>query len=132
MPVPYPDDRLYHAAALWLKLLDDDEALVGINEFAQSSLGEVLFVDLPRVGAVIGFDTAFGTIESGKVVSDLVSPASGSVLVVNARLREEPGLVNLDPYGEGWLLRIRLHLPRETERLLDAATYQITLGQAAT
>lgn len=127
----YPDDRLYHPDALWLQLLADDEARVGINDFAQTSLGEVMFIDLPRAGILLRAGASFGTIESGKVVSDLIAPASGSVLEVNQQARDEPGLVNRDPYGAGWLLRIRLSAPDEIRNLLDAARYLDHIGRAA-
>ena len=131
MPAHYPEDRLYHRDALWLLRQEGDEALVGINHFAQQSLGEVVFLDLPRVGAAIRRDTPLGTIESHKAVSDMIAPVDGSVLAVNPRLRGEPGLVNGDPYGEGWVLRIRLAAAAETGHLLEAGDYLKHLGLAA-
>jgi glycine cleavage system H protein len=131
MSAQYPDDRLYHPASLWVQTQADGEALVGINEFAQRSLGDVMFIDLPRVGTTISLGASFGTIESGKVVSDLIAPASGSVLAINPRLHDELGLVNRDPYGEGWMLRIRLAAPEEMQQLLNAASYLDHIGKSA-
>lgn len=126
----YPEDRLYHRDALWLKTLDGGEALVGINHHAQKSLGQVVYLDLPRVGAALRLDAPLGTVESHKAVSDMIAPASGAVLAVNPRLREEPGLVNRDPYGEGWVLRIRLETPESFGELLGAGAYVAHLGGA--
>lgn len=128
MPTHYPEDRLYHRDALWLQLLEGDEALVGINHHAQDSLGEVVFLDLPRAGTAICRDTPLGTVESRKAVSDMIAPVDGTVLEVNARLRNEPTLINSDPYGEGWTLRIRLTSPGETGHLHDALAYLSLMG----
>lgn len=130
MSADYPDDRLYHPEALWLQLLEGDEALVGINHHAQKSLGEIVFLDLPRVGAALRLDTPLGTIESHKAVSDMIAPASGNVLLTNPRLRGEPTLVNRDPYGEGWVLRLRLAAPEGVGKLLAAKDYVKRLGIA--
>ena len=123
MPTHYPEDRLYHREAMWLLHIDGDEALVGINYYAQNSLGEVVFIDLPRVGASICCDEPLGTVESRKAVSDLIAPVEGTVQEVNARLRDEPAIVNIDPYGNGWMLRIRLTTPGNAGHLLDAPAY---------
>ncbi|KAB2321283.1 glycine cleavage system protein H [Betaproteobacteria bacterium SCN1] len=131
MSVLYPDDRLYHPDALWLQIQANGEALVGINHFAQSSLGEVMFIDLPRTGDALSIGASFGTIESTKVVSDLIAPASGSVLEINRQACDEPVLVNRDPYGTGWLLRIRLSSPAEIPDLFDAAGYIGHIGLEA-
>jgi glycine cleavage system H protein len=128
MPKHYPEDRLYHRDALWLRLLENGEALIGINHYAQDSLGEVVFLDLPRVGTTIRCDTPLGTVESRKAVSDMIAPVDGTVLEINTRLRSEPTLINSDPYGEGWTLRIRLTSPGETEHLHDASAYLSLMG----
>lgn len=130
MTTHYPEDRLYHRDALWMKKLEGDEALVGINHYAQNSLGEVVFIDLPRVGATIRCDDALGTVESRKAVSDMIAPVDGTVLEVNPRLRNEPALINSDPYGDGWALRIRLTRPGDTGHLHDAAAYLTLMGLA--
>lgn len=124
----YPDDRLYHRDALWLKVLESGEALVGINHHAQASLGQVVYLDLPRVGSVLSPGVPLGTVESHKAVSDMIAPAGGEVLAVNSCLRDEPGLVNRDPYGEGWVLRLRLASPEAAGGLLSAADYLAHLG----
>lgn len=131
MPTNYPDDRFYHRDALWLQCREGDEALVGVSHHAQESLGRVVFVDLPRVGTTVRVSEPLGTIESNKAVSDLVSPASGVVVAVNTRLRADPELVNRQPYGDGWLLRIRLATPKEAGQLLDAAGYMAHIGGAS-
>ena len=128
MSADYPDDRLYHREALWLRPLADGEALIGVNHHAQKSLGEIVFLDLPRVGVVLRIDTPLGTIESHKAVSDMISPASGKVLLTNPRVRGEPALVNRDPYGEGWILRLRLTEPEEGGKLLAAKDYVAQLA----
>ena len=128
MPTHYPEDRLYHRDALWLQLLEGDEALIGINHYAQNSLGEVVFLDLPRVGTTIRCDTPLGTVESRKAVSDMIAPIDGTVLEINARLRNEPILINGDPYGEGWALRVRLTRPGDIGHLNDASTYLTLMG----
>lgn len=123
MPKHYPEDRLYHRDALWLQLLEGDEALVGINHFAQNSLGEVVFLDLPRAGSTIRCDTPLGTVESRKAVSDMIAPIDGTVLEINARLRNEPTLINSDSYADGWVLRIRMAEPHDLKHLLEASAY---------
>lgn len=125
----YPDDCLYHKDALWLRLEADGIAKVGVTHFAQDQLGQVMYVDLPRLGAAIGCGKAMGTIESRKAVSDLVAPASGKVVEINTGLRGNPALVNQAPYGDGWLLRIQLTaLESETGQLMDASGYKSHLG----
>lgn len=124
----YPEDRLYHLDALWLQTLGDDEALLGVNHHAQQSLGAVMYVDLPRIGGSVSQGTPCGTIESSKAVSDLIAPASGKVLAVNAALRTDPALVNRAPYAEGWLLRIRLATPGDLTGLISAGEYMKHLG----
>lgn len=129
MSANYPDDRIYHREALWLKLLDNGEALVGVSHHAQKQLGKIMFVDLPRVGAGVKRDTALGTIESSKAVSDLIAPVNGTVLEINAELRRRPELVNQDPCGEGWMLRVRLSSQEEDcQRLYSASAYMELMG----
>ena len=124
----YPDDLLYHAEHDWARV-DGDEATLGITWFAQDSLGELVHFEAPEVGATIAKDASYGEIESVKAVSDVVSPLSGDVLEVNARAVEEPELVNEDPYGEGWLVRIRLSDPAETGSLLSAEAYRAHVAE---
>jgi glycine cleavage system H protein len=122
----YPDDLLYHAEHDWARV-DGQEATFGITWYAQDALGEVVFFDPPKVGATIKKDEAYTEIESVKAVSDVVAPMSGEVVAVNEALADAPETINDDPYGEGWLVRVRLTDPSESESLMDAATYEGSL-----
>jgi glycine cleavage system H protein len=117
-----PDDRKYSKEHEWLKI-DGDAAVIGITDYAQDQLGDVVYVDLPQPGATITQFEKMGEIESVKAVSDLYTPASGEVLEVNEKVVEKPELVNGDPHGDGWLLRIKLSDPSEAGKLLSAAEY---------
>jgi glycine cleavage system H protein len=117
-----PDDRKYSKEHEWLKI-DGDTATIGITAYAQDQLGDVVYVDLPQVGATITQFEKMGEIESVKAVSDLFTPASGEVLEVNEKVVEKPELVNSDPHGDGWLLRIKLTDPGEADKLMSAADY---------
>jgi len=119
----YPGELKYHPEHDWARI-EGDEATLGITWHAQDSLGELVHYEPPDVGATITKDGAYGEVESVKAVSDLVSPLSGEVLAVNAEVVDRPELVNADPYGKGWLVRIRLSDPSELDGLLDAAAYQ--------
>jgi glycine cleavage system H protein len=118
----YPDGLLYHPEHDWARV-EGDEATLGITWYAQDSLGEIVHYEPPDVGATIAKDEPYGELESVKAVSDLISPLSGEVLAVNQRVVEEPETVNADPYGEGWLVRIRLSDPSETGALLAPPGY---------
>jgi glycine cleavage system H protein len=124
----YPDDLLYHPEHDWARI-ENGEATLGITWHAQDALGEIVHFEPPEVGATIEKDESYGEVESVKAVSDLIAPLSGEVLDVNQSVREKPELVNEDPYGEGWLVRIRLSDPEEAESLLDAAAYRALLGE---
>ena len=119
----YPDDLRYHSEHDWARIADG-EAILGVTWFAQDALGELVHYEPPDEGSTIARDESYGEVESVKAVSDLVSPLSGEVLEVNAKVVEEPETVNDDPYGEGWLVRIRLSDPSEVDSLLDAAAYR--------
>jgi glycine cleavage system H protein len=108
--------------------VDGEEATFGITWFAQDALGEVVFFDPPKVGAKITKDEAYTEIESVKAVSDVIAPLSGEVIAVNDALSDTPETINEDPYGEGWLVRVRLSDPSETESLMDAASYEASLA----
>jgi len=123
----YPEDLLYHPEHDWARV-DGEEATFGITWFAQDSLGEVVFFDPPKVGTTVSKDAPYTEIESVKAVSDVVSPLSGEVIAVNEALADTPETINEDPYGEGWLVRVRLSDPSEQEALLDAAAYEATLS----
>jgi glycine cleavage system H protein len=118
----YPEDLLYHPEHDWARL-EGDEATFGITWFAQDSLGDIVFFDPPQVGTKIGKDDAYAEVESVKAVSDVIAPLSGEIVAVNEALADEPGMVNNDPYGEGWMVRVRLSDPSEGGSLLDAAAY---------
>ncbi|MFL5861540.1 MAG: glycine cleavage system protein GcvH [Solirubrobacteraceae bacterium] len=126
----YPEDLLYHPEHDWARLdpAHPDEATFGITWFAQDALGEVVFFEPPTVGATVSKDAAYTEIESVKAVSDVISPLSGEVVAVNEALAENPETINEDPYGEGWLVKVRLSDPSEQEALLDAAAYEATLS----
>lgn len=119
----YPDDLHYTKEHEWLRLEGNDGA-IGITDFAQDALGDVVFVELPTVGAQLTQGQTFGVVESNKTVSDLFAPVSGRVLAVNQTLRDEPERVNQDPYGAGWMIRISLARPEEVDGLLDADGYR--------
>jgi glycine cleavage system H protein len=119
----YPDDLLYHREHDWARI-DDGEAVLGITWYAQDSLGELVHYEAPEAGATVTRDSSYGEVESVKAVSDLISPLSGEVLEVNQQVVDAPEKVNEDPYGDGWLIRIRLTDTSETEGLLDAETYR--------
>ena len=108
----YPDDLLYHAEHDWARI-DGDEAVLGVTWHAQDALGELVHYEPPDVGATVGKDTSYGEVESVKAVSDLISPLSGEVLEVNQKVVDAPETVNEDPYGDGWLIRVRMTSPDE-------------------
>jgi glycine cleavage system H protein len=124
----YPDDLKYHREHDWARI-DGDEAVLGITWFAQDSLGELVHFEPPQVGATLAQDQAYGELESVKAVSDLIAPLSGEVLEVNAKVVDEPETVNDDPYGEGWLVRIRVADASEADALLDVAAYRQVLAE---
>ncbi len=124
----YPDDLLYHPEHDWARI-DGDEAVLGITWHAQDALGELVHYEPPAVGATISKDASYGEIESVKAVSDLISPLSGEVLEVNEKVVDAPETVNEDPYGDGWLIRIRLSEPSERDQLLDLAGYRKVLDE---
>jgi glycine cleavage system H protein len=125
----YPDELLYHPEHDWARI-DGDEAVLGVTWHAQDALGELVHYEAPDVGATIGKDTSYGEVESVKAVSDLISPLSGEVLEVNEKVVDAPETVNDDPYGEGWLIRIRLSDPSELGQLLSAADYKRVVEEA--
>jgi glycine cleavage system H protein len=122
----YPDELKYHAEHDWARV-DGGEATLGITWFAQDALGELVHYEPPDEGSTISKDESYGEVESVKAVSDLISPLSGEVLEVNAKVVDAPETVNDDPYGEGWLVRIRLSDAAEVDSLLDAAAYRAQL-----
>ncbi len=125
--VDYPDELKYHPEHDWARI-DGDEATFGITWYAQDSLGEVVFYTRPAVGTAVKKDEFYTEVESVKAVSDVVAPLSGEVIAVNENAAANPDVINADPYGEGWLVRVRLSDPSEAEGLLDAAAYAATLS----
>ena len=124
----YPDDLKYHAGHDWARI-EGDEATLGITWFAQDALGELVHYEPPQEGGTVSKDTPYGEVESVKAVSDVIAPLSGEVIEVNAKIVEAPETVNDDPYGEGWLVRIRLSDPSETDSLLDVEAYRQVLAE---
>lgn len=122
----YPEDLRYHRDHDWVRV-DGDEAVFGITWHAQDALGEVVYFEPPAVGATVAADGSYGSLESVKAVSDVIAPLAGTVTAVNDRVVESPELVNEDPYGDGWLIRVTLDDPSSVESLLDAAAYRALL-----
>jgi glycine cleavage system H protein len=127
-PEDYPDDLLYHPEHDWARV-EGDEATLGITWFAQDALGDLVLFDGPEVGAATAKDAPYGEIESVKAVSDVIAPLSGEILEVSQKAVDEPETINDDPYGAGWLVRIRLSDRSELEQLLDAAAYRAHVAE---
>ena len=123
----YPDDLKYSSEHEWARVGNGDVVEVGITHYAQDTLGDVVFVELPEIGSRVDQFDKFGEIESVKAVSDLFSPVSGTVSAVNEELEQSPELVNSDPYGDGWIMEVKLDDPTELDELMDSETYQGTL-----
>jgi glycine cleavage system H protein len=125
----YPDELKYHREHDWARV-EDGEAVLGITWFAQDALGELVHYEAPAEGSAVTKDQPYGEVESVKAVSDVVAPLSGEVVDVNAKVVEAPETVNEDPYGDGWLVRIRLADPAELESLLDADAYKQVVAES--
>jgi glycine cleavage system H protein len=125
-----PNELRYAKSHEWVKTEADGTVTVGISDYAQSSLGDITYVQLPKIGAELKAGEPFGVVESVKAASDLYAPVGGSVSAVNVALDKAPETLNRDPYGEGWILRIRPSSPAEAARLLDAAAYAKLADQA--
>jgi glycine cleavage system H protein len=126
----YPEDLLYHPEHDWARIDpgDPQTATLGITWYAQDALGEVVFYDPPSPGTAVTKDEPYAEVESVKAVSDVVAPFSGEIVEVNEALVEDPGAINDDPYGEGWLVKVRISNPSERDALLDADAYSASLG----
>lgn len=122
----FPENIKYTSEHEWIRV-EGDEAYVGITDYAQSELGEIVFVDVPTLGETVGQGEVFGSIEAVKTVSDLNMPVTGEVLEINSALDAQPELVNNDPYGEGWIIKIAVKDAAELGKLMDAAAYQAIL-----
>jgi glycine cleavage system H protein len=123
----YPSDLRYHAEHDWARI-EGDTATLGITWYGQDQLGEIVFFDAPEVGATLTKDASYAEVESVKAVSDVIAPVSGEVIEVNEALADEPEKINEDPYGDGWLVRIRLSDAAEADELLDAEAYEGSLS----
>src|SRR2546425_12181460 len=125
-----PADLRYTTEHEYVKQTGADAIMqIGITDYAQGELGDVVYVDLPKVGATFARMDVFGTIEAVKAVSELFSPLAGTVTEVNAALESDPALVNRDPYGEGWMIRLRVKNPKELDQLLGSEEYQKQIGE---
>jgi len=125
----YPDDLKYAQTHEWVRLGGDGEpATIGISQFAQEELGDLVYVDLPQVGRTLQAGENFGSVESVKTVSDVYAPAAGEVTEVNDALAGQPEKVNTDPYGEGWLIKLKLADPADLGKLMDAKAYEANVG----
>jgi len=124
----FPTDLKYSKDHEWVKLLDDGTALIGITDYAQNELGDIVYVEVETVGEHLDKDEVFGTVEAVKTVSDLFMPVSGEVLEFNELLEDEPEKINTDPYGEGWIIKIRPDDPSQLDDLMDAEAYKQYIG----
>ena len=122
----YPDDLLYHAEHDWVRV-DGDVAEFGITWFAQDALGEVVFFDPPEIGSTVTKDEPYAEVESVKAVSDVIAPLSGEIVEVNTALGDKPEAINDDPYGAGWMVKVKLSDPSEKDALLDREAYEASL-----
>ena len=126
----YPDELRYHAEHDWARI-DGDVATFGITWYAQDALGEVVFYEPPEVGGQVKKDESYAEVESVKAVSDVYAPLSGEVTEVNPAIAEDPETINEDPYGGGWMVKVKLSDPSEADQLMDAAAYKAMLEDAA-
>jgi glycine cleavage system H protein len=124
----YPEELHYHREHDWVRI-QDGEAVLGITWYAQDALGELVHYEAPEVGATVTKDSSYGEVESVKAVSEVIAPLSGEVIEVNQTVVDAPETVNEDPYGDGWLIRIRLTNPEESDDLLDVAAYRELLAE---
>lgn len=124
----FPNELKYTADHEWVRI-NGNEAFIGITDFAQRELGEIVYVDVDTEGEKIERNEVFGSIEAVKTVSDLMMPMTGEVLEVNEELEDAPELVNEDPYGKGWIIKVAIANPAEADELLDAASYQEKIGK---
>jgi glycine cleavage system H protein len=126
----YPDDLRYHQEHDWARV-EDGEATFGVTWYAQDALGEVVFYEPPEVGSQASKDQAYAEVESVKAVSDVYAPLSGEIVAVNEAIADKPELINEDPYGDGWLVRVKLSDPSEVDGLMDASAYRAMLAEDA-
>ena len=123
----YPDNLRYTKEHEWIRI-EGDEAVIGITDFAQHELGDIVYVEIETVGQEMNAGDVFGTVEAVKTVSDLFLPVNGTITEVNPNLNNNPELVNSDPYGEGWMIKMRLANPADVDSLMDTTAYQQLVG----
>jgi glycine cleavage system H protein len=119
----FPDNLHYTKDHEWIRLEKDNEAVIGITEFAQKELGDIVYIEIETEGKSLAAETIFGTVEAVKTVSDLYLPVAGTVTAVNPKLAGSPELVNTDPYGDGWMIKLTVDNPADLDKLMDAAAY---------
>ncbi|CAN5551220.1 glycine cleavage system protein GcvH [soil metagenome] len=124
----FPSELKYTKDHEWIKLVDGNTAMVGVTDFAQHELGDIVYVDVSSVGKAMDAEEVFGTVEAVKTVSDLFLPVAGTILEVNAILEKQPELVNTDPYGDGWMVKLKLANVADLDGLMDAAAYEALVG----
>jgi glycine cleavage system H protein len=124
----FPENLQYTKDHEWIKIESDDMAVVGITNFAQQELGDIVYVEIETVGKTLAADTVFGTVEAVKTVSDLYLPVAGTVMEINPALSNSPELVNSDPYGAGWMIKLKISNPADLDNLLSAAAYKSMFG----
>jgi glycine cleavage system H protein len=120
----FPSDIRYTKDHEWIKMTDEKTAVIGITDFAQKELGDIVYVDITSIGKAMNAEEVFGTVEAVKTVSDLFLPVAGTILVLNPLLEKQPELVNNDPYGEGWMVKLSVNNPADLDKLMDAAAYE--------
>jgi glycine cleavage system H protein len=120
----FPTDVRYTKDHEWIKMEDDKTALIGITDFAQKELGDIVYVDITTIGKEMKAEEVFGTVEAVKTVSDLFLPIAGTILTINPLLEKQPELVNNDPYGDGWMIKLSVNDPADIDKLMDAAAYE--------
>ena len=124
----FPENLRYTKDHEWIRIEDGDIAIIGITEFAQQELGDIVYVEVETVGKTLAAESVFGTVEAVKTVSDLYLPVDGVITELNPKLANAPELVNTDPYGEGWMVKIKVSNPGDIDKLLDAAAYQAVVN----
>ncbi len=127
----FPEELKYSKTHEWVRLEGENEVVIGISDYAQQELGDIVYLELPEEGDVVEKDSAFGVIESTKATEDLYSPVSGTVVEVNTPLIDSPEVINEDPYGDGWMIRVELSEPKELEDLMNAEEYQDYIKELA-
>jgi glycine cleavage system H protein len=124
----FPENVRYTKDHEWVKMIDESTALIGITDFAQRELGDIVYVEVETIGKELGANDVFGTVEAVKTVSDLFLPVAGVVTELNPALANKPELVNTDPYGDGWMVKMTVANPADVEALMDATTYNLTVS----